>query len=74
LFKLLEGIGAISSSECITAERTNFQENVTSPLNREFDNDAVVQEDPPENDSEQAIIENGSSVLSAIEKVQGSST
>ena len=57
---------AISSTEQAAAKKTNFQENVTLPTSCENDNDAVVQEDPPDNED---LFEGDVSILSTINKV-----
>jgi hypothetical protein len=68
--KLLEAIGAISTSERATAEKTNFQENVTLPTDRRCDDNVVVQEDLPEDDNTfDASVDNNDSILTAIWKV-----
>lgn len=70
LIKLLEAIGALSVPERMTAEKTHFQENVTLPTNRWHDNDAIVQEDPSEDENTfEAGLSSGASILAAIGKV-----
>jgi hypothetical protein len=65
---LLEAIGAISKHEAKSAERGNFQEDVTLPMSQESDNNAVVQGDvnDPESSDDHP---NEINILSAITKV-----
>ena len=71
LLKLLEGVGAISSTEQEVAEKTDFQANVTTLTDADADNDAVTREDgddpspdPPVNQGNHS-----QSIKSAIGKV-----
>jgi hypothetical protein len=69
---LLEGIGAIKEAD---KKKSTYQDSVTAPLSREFDDDAVCLEDQLEDEledrpSNEAL--NHQEVLSAIEKVESS--
>lgn len=69
--QLLEGIGAISVADRknATSRRGNYQDSVTAPLSRAFDDDAVAQDDD-EDEQELLIGDEGSvMILSAVEKV-----
>ncbi|KAF8531156.1 hypothetical protein JB92DRAFT_3105577 [Gautieria morchelliformis] len=63
--KLLEGLGAFTASQRRGAERSNYQDMVTLPVNRESDADIVTQEDDLEEDDD-----NMGPVLSAVAKIR----
>jgi hypothetical protein len=64
-FKLLEGIGAIKANS-LKKNHNAYQDCVTAPLNREYDNGVAGQEDQPE---ECISSNNLHEVLSAVSKV-----
>lgn len=66
-FKLLEGIGAIKASS-MTKNHDAYQDCVTAPLSREYDNDVAGQEDQPDEVSSDSLHE----VLSTVSKVSSS--
>ena len=63
LLQLLEGIGAMSAADSMAAHAV-FQEIVTTPTQREADDDAATREDEPDDTQHEGRI----STLSAIEK------
>jgi hypothetical protein len=63
----MEGIGTIKEVE----KNSSYQDSVTAPLSREFDDDAVWLEDQPEDRSSDEAGKH-QEVLSAIEKVESS--
>lgn len=79
--KLLEGIGAMSGPDRKSAETTNFQDDVTLPIDREHDNHAAQQRDSPESELDglpsltsshpdaETALQAESQILSAVEKV-----
>ncbi|KAF8507987.1 hypothetical protein JB92DRAFT_2733743, partial [Gautieria morchelliformis] len=62
--KLLEGLGAFSTSQRRGAEQANYQDAVTLPVTRESDADIVSQEDELEEEDDHM-----GPVLSAVAKV-----
>ncbi|KAG1811293.1 uncharacterized protein BJ212DRAFT_1278277, partial [Suillus subaureus] len=64
---LLEGIGAIKASS-MTKNHNAYQDCVTAPLSREYDNNVAGQEDQPDEVSSDSLHE----VLSAVSKVSSS--
>jgi len=68
--KLLEGIGAISKAEGkkAAARSGNYQDNVTTPLAREYDNDPKADDDTDEDLDTDADAADG--VLPAIDKLR----
>jgi len=68
--QLLEGIGAISSTESKKAmsQSRNYQDLVTAPLSRMFDDDAVGRDDEDEQDEVSLELDRSGSILSAVEK------
>jgi hypothetical protein len=61
--QLLEGVGVISSSD---SKKATYQESVTAPLSRAYDNDDLPEHDMEE---EESSIENLDGIYSAIQKV-----
>lgn len=62
--QLLEGIGAISPSD---SKKATYQESVTAPLSREYDDDDLPEHNMEEKESpDKNLID----VLSAIQKVR----
>ena len=68
--QLLEGIGAISTTESKKAmsRSRNYQDSVTAPLNRMFDDDAVGRDNEDEQDEVSLELDRSRSILSAVEK------
>jgi hypothetical protein len=68
--QLLNGIGAISMTESkkATSRSGNYQDSITAPLGRAFDDDAVAQDDEDEQDELSLEVDSSSSILSAVEK------
>jgi len=68
--QLLEGIGAISSTESkkVMSQSGNYQNLVTAPLSHMFDDDAVGRENEDEQDEVSLKLDRSGSILSAIEK------
>jgi hypothetical protein len=67
---LLEGIGAIKPDK--KKNHDAYQDSVTAPLSRQYDEEVAAQEDPPDDDEDNLpndTPENLQIVLSAIEKV-----
>ena len=69
--QLLEAIGAISKSEAQKAASRsgNYQDSVTTPLDREQDSDAVTQEDAAVLETVELTVDASSKILPAVEKV-----
>jgi hypothetical protein len=72
--QLLEGIGAISASESKKAKSRsrNYQDSVTAPLSRTFDDDAVAQGNEDKQDDLLLEVDGSSTILSAVEKAGAS--
>jgi hypothetical protein len=70
LQQLLEGIGTISGAihKKAMSWSGNYQDSVTAPLSRAFDNEAVGKDDEDEQDEVRLEIDPSSTVLSAVEK------
>lgn len=68
-FQLLEGIGALSKEEKKKAEKSNFQETVTAPADRELDNEAAAIDEEADGEAGENTSPDGASILSAISKV-----
>jgi hypothetical protein len=68
--QLLEGIGAISATERkkATSRSGNYQDSVTAPLSRTFDDDAVGKADEDEQDDVSLELDRSGNILSAVEK------
>lgn len=68
--QLLEGIGAISTTDSKKAmsRSGNYQDSVTAPLGRAFDDDAVGRDGEDEQDEVTLELDSSSSILSAVEK------
>jgi hypothetical protein len=68
---LLEGIGAISAAESkkATSRRGNYQDSVTAPIGRTFDDDATAQDDEDEQEAVSLEVKLTSDILPAVEKV-----
>jgi hypothetical protein len=68
--QLLEGIGAISAAESKKAmsRSGNYQDSVTAPLSRTFDDNAVGKDDEDEQDEVSLELDMSGSILSAVEK------
>jgi len=68
--QLLEGIGAISSTESKKAmfRSGNYQDSVTAPLSHMFNDDAVGRDDEDKQDEVSLKLDRSGSILSAVEK------
>ncbi|KAI0282918.1 hypothetical protein BC826DRAFT_921206, partial [Russula brevipes] len=68
--KLLEGIGAISTTEYKKAmsRSGNYQDSITTPLSCVFNDEAVGKDGEDDQDEVMLEIEHSSSILSAVEK------
>jgi len=68
--QLLEGIRAISSTESKKAmsRSRNYQDSITAPLSRMFDDDTVRRDNEDEQDEVSLELDRSGSILSAIEK------
>ena len=68
--KLLEGIGAISTAESRKAMSwsRNYQDSVTAPLGRMFDDDVVGRDNEDEQDEVSFELDRSGSILAAVEK------
>ena len=68
--QLLEGIGAISTTESKKAmsRSGNYQDLVTAPLSHMFDNDAVGRDNENKQDEVSLKLDRSRSILSAVEK------
>jgi len=68
--QLLEGIGAISTTDSKKAmsRSGNYQDSVTVPLGRMFDDDAVGRDNEDEQDEVSLELDRSGSILSAVEK------
>lgn len=71
VIQLLEGIGAISATECKKAmsRRGNYQDSIAAPIDRGSDDDAVARDGEDEQDNPSLEVDPTSSMLSAVEKV-----
>jgi len=70
LSQLLEGIGAISTTEAkkVMSRSRNYQDLVTALLSWTFNNDAVGRDDEDEQDKVSLELNRSRSILSAIKK------
>jgi hypothetical protein len=68
--QLLEGIGAISTTECkkVMSCSRNYQDSITTPLSHVFNDEAIGKDGEDEQDEVILEIDHSSSILSAIEK------
>jgi hypothetical protein len=68
-FQLLEGIGAISNTDSkkATSRGSNYQDSATAPVDHQFDNKAIQQDDEDNEDNEDK-----DGLISAITKVLSS--
>lgn len=71
--QLLEGIGALSmaDSKKATSRSGNYQDNAVAPVEHEFDNEAVQQEDEDQEEDKSNVVgrPDGTRILSAVVKV-----
>jgi len=72
IIQLLEGIGAISAMESKKAMSRcgNYQDSITTPINRASDDDAVAQDDEDKQGKLLFEVDTASDICSAVEKVR----
>ena len=71
--QLLEGIGALSKADSKKAKShsSNYQESTVVPVDHEYDNEAIQQEDEEEYEDESSTTASGrhDGIISAVVKV-----